>query len=98
MKKTIIKEALIIGLLMILFAFVYAKSYDFFCEKFGDRYSQDSVCFDPVYRCTIECGRHNRNFSGKIDGCACDCGDVYVSACTGMPFKKNLVISSNGGG
>ena len=52
------------------------------------KYYMDDVCFDWDYRCQVECGNYGRNFTGNMDGCACDCGDIMVSACSGFAYDK----------
>lgn len=63
------------------------------CEKdrgYGlpNKYYDDSPCFDTNYRCQVECSNFGRNFTGKMDGCACDCGDAFVSMCSGFMRMK----------
>lgn len=54
-----------------------------------DPYYMDSPCFDMNYRCEVECSRYDRNFTGEIDGCSCDCGDGWVSSCSGFFYAKD---------
>ena len=73
---------------------------DYYCDYWGDKYSSDSWCFDPNYRCSVECGVWNRNFTGIIDNTLCDCGDAWVSICSGFlyPKNENKRVMNNGRG
>ena len=52
------------------------------------KYFMDSPCFDHVYRCEVECSNYELKFTGITNGCSCDCGTGWVSACSGFYFDK----------
>ena len=56
----------------------------FCCDEMRD----SSYCFNPVKRCSWECGNYGGNFSGNLSGCTCDCGDYLVSMCSGFRYVK----------
>ena len=79
-------------LLVFLFSILaYITFKTVYCEFFGDKYSLDSPCHDPNYRCTVECKAWGKNFTGRIDGFMCDCGDSWVSVCSGFLYPKGEV-------
>lgn len=51
-------------------------------------YISSNPCFNVTYRCQVECGNFGKNFTGEMDGCACDCGDAFVSMCSGFMRMK----------
>jgi len=53
-----------------------------------DKYDTYSSCFDINFRCGVECGNYDLNFTGQVDGCKCDCGPAYVSICSGFAYEK----------
>ena len=60
------------------------------CDNWGDKYYQDSMCFDVNFRCQVECAEWDRNFTGVIiNGCNCECGDGIVSYCSGFFYPYN---------
>ena len=67
------------------------KYRDWYCEKYGDKYTQSSECFDINYRCKVECGNYNMNFSGVIENfcrCYCDYPNYFVSYCSGFLYNN----------
>jgi len=52
------------------------------------KYFMDSWCSDMNYRCNAECSNYGLEFTGIIDGCACDCGTGWVSSCSGFYYDK----------
>jgi hypothetical protein len=54
------------------------------CSNPYNRYEMDSPCFNMTFRCEVECSGWDLNYTGKVDGCACDCGTGMVSACSGF--------------
>jgi hypothetical protein len=52
---------------------LFSLDFDWYCNNWGDKYTQSSYCFDPVYRCEVECGSYSLEYSGKSDGCSCIC-------------------------
>lgn len=52
-------------------------------------YLLDSYCFNPDYRCQGECLIQQGNYTGSIkDKCLCDCGNFYISYCSGVKVNK----------
>lgn len=63
-------------------------TYNFYCDNFGDKYFQDSGCFDLYFRCQIECISYNETFSGIIErGCMCQCEYGEVNYCSGFYYE-----------
>ena len=91
-KKEKIRRYAYIKLLMLLGVIILAILIYFgteiYCDKWGDKYTMNSRCHNPIFRCTIECENYNWNFTGTINGCMCDCGEAYVSVCSGFAYNK----------
>jgi hypothetical protein len=92
--KAIIMGILWIGLMYVIFSPFYYSKYPVNCDAdkgyngLPRKYYQDDPCFDVNYRCQVECGNFNRNFTGNMEGCSCDCGDAWVSSCSGFMHMK----------
>ena len=76
---------------LIIAIILYSQVLLFFCK---DKYSQDSICFDMNYRCSVECNNFGWNYTnnhyGNYSRCSCDCdGSHYVSMCSGFAFEKD---------
>ena len=87
LKYSLQKAVMIIILLTLIIIITFG--IDIYCDKWGDKYTLNSRCHDPNYRCTIECENYDWNFTGKIDGFMCDCGEAYVSVCSGFAYPKD---------
>jgi hypothetical protein len=74
----------IIGVTLIL----VSLEHGVYCHVMGPSYYEGDICFSIDYRCGIECGVHGREYQNKTEGCLCDCGDTFVSLCTGFPHEK----------
>jgi len=85
-KTIIIFTSTIFVIILILIGIILIQK--FYCKHWGDRYSLNSPCHDPNYRCQIECSNYGLNFTGEIDGCMCDCGNASVSVCSGFLTLK----------
>jgi hypothetical protein len=83
-----LKSAIVIFLFLVLMFLLIVLIHPYYCKYWGDRYTQNSQCYDENYRCEIECSHYNLNYNGKIQRCYCDCGEKYVSICTGQIYDK----------
>jgi len=88
-KKILLSSVGVLFSLLLFFGILFGI-YNIYCDYFGDKYSEDSICFDINFRCKVECGNFGRNFTGMINDCLCDCGDGWVSICSGFFYPKNI--------
>jgi hypothetical protein len=59
-----------------------------YCQ-YHPSYLLDSTCFNVDYRCGGECLQQEGNYTGVVkDKCLCDCGEFYVSYCSGFKYEK----------
>ena len=86
---------MVIGLIIVIAVFnIVIYIYDVVVWGCGideyAKYYQDSPCFDVNFRCEVECSHFNRtSIPEGRDGCKCDCGDIWVSLCSGFPYDKD---------
>ena len=83
------KHFIIIVVIVVMVFVLFIAGAKVYCNNWGDKYTLDGYCHDPIYRCQVESGNYDWNFTGHIDGCMCDCGVVQVSVCSGFAYKLN---------
>jgi hypothetical protein len=85
--KTAFMVLMLVILMIGLLGLIGFGSY-IYCQK-NPSYLLDDMCFNPDYRCGGECLMYDSNYTGIIkDKCLCDCGEFYVSYCSGFRVDK----------
>ena len=80
---------IVVGVSVFCGVVLFGSGYlaEFYCENNPSLILED-VCHSPKLRCEFECRSYNLNFTGDIDGCACECSDgSKVSVCSGFRYE-----------
>lgn len=92
MNKLIRIGVIVLSTISILFIIVLGIHFgtEIYCDNWGDKYFQDSYCFDIEVRCEIECLVNDDNYTGIIEnGCMCQCEKGEVNYCSGFYYQRD---------
>ena len=90
MNDTLKATFMIVALVMLMLGLLGLIGFGqyIYCESHPS-YLLDSACFNVDHRCGGECLIQEGNYTGVvIDKCLCDCGNFYVSYCSGFVVDK----------
>lgn len=77
-------------LTLIIMVMIIHIGTEIYCDSWGDKYFQDSYCFDIEVRCEIECLVNDENYTGIIEnGCMCQCEKGEVNYCSGFYYPRD---------
>jgi len=77
-----------VGIITIIISILIVSFiHSLYCHNWGDKYTQDSTCFDVNFRCEVECDYYNEQFNGTIERCMCMCEEGSVSICSGFYYE-----------